>query len=281
MIFNPEISVLLPASLTADSSDLRQVTFKLGMVGRALAIFRVGRVCIFNDNDPNVRDQETQARIIEKLLSYLETPQYLRKILFPRSEELRYGGLLPPLRTPHHPLQDERNQKGDYREGAVIESGKRSILELGLPAKGIYSGKLPLKQRLTVRLGDRDGDFIQVTPVAREEIQEYWGFKISRAKSLAEGLKAVRSDYYIGTSRRGQNLYEAVQAIKSSKPRSVAVAFGGPYAGLFEICRRQGVEASNLFDVIVNVVPNQGTATVRTEEALIATLSLLNALIEG
>ncbi|MBC7219075.1 MAG: hypothetical protein H5T49_02935 [Hadesarchaea archaeon] len=281
MISNPEISVLLPTSLTADSSDLRQITFKVGLVGRALAIFRVSRVCIYNDDDPNVEDQEKQAKIIGLLLSYLETPQYLRKILFPRSEELRYVGLLSPLRTPSHPLQEERNQKGDYREGVVIESGKRSIVEIGLPMKGIYPGKLPLKQRLTVRLGSREGDFIRVTPVAREEITEYWGYQISRAKSLAEGLKAVKSDYYIGTSRRGQNLYEAVQAIKSSKPRSVAVAFGGPYAGLFEICRRQGVEASELFDVIINSVPNQGTATVRTEEALMATLSLLNALIEG
>ncbi|MGQ9788328.1 MAG: putative RNA uridine N3 methyltransferase [Candidatus Hadarchaeaceae archaeon] len=281
MISSPEISVLLPTSLTADSSDFRQITFKVGLVGRALAIFRVKNVCIYNDNDPNVEDQEKLAEIIRLLLSYLETPQYLRRILFPRSRELKFVGLLPPLRTPNHPLQGERNQKGDYREGVVIESGKRSILEIGLPIKGIYSEKLPLKQRLTVRLGNRDGDFIQVKPVAREEIKEYWGYKILRAKSLAEGLKAVKCDYYIGTSRRGQNLYEAVQAIKSSKPRNVAVAFGGPYAGLFEICRRQGVEASNLFDVIINSVSKQGTATVRTEEALIATLSLLNALIEG
>lgn len=281
MVSNPEISVLLPASLVADSSDLRQMTFKVGMVGRALAIFRVVRVCIYNDDDPNVRDQERQARTIETLLSYLETPQYLRKFLFPHTGELRYAGLLSPLRTPNHPLQGERNQKGDYRDGVVIESGKRSVLEIGLPMKGIYHGELPPKLRLTVRLGNREGNFVQVVPVPREEIHEYWGFKISRAKSLTEGLKAVKSDYYIGTSRRGQNLYEAVQAIKSSKPRSMAVAFGGPYAGLFEICRRQGVEASALFDVIVNAVPNQGTATVRTEESLIATLSLLNALIEG
>jgi predicted SPOUT superfamily RNA methylase MTH1 len=276
-----EVSVLLPASLVADTSDLRMVTIKVGMVGRALAIFRVERVCIYDDEDPNVEDQEEQARTIELLLSYLETPQYLRKILFPRSRKLRYAGLLFPLRTPHHPLQNERNKKGDYREGVVIDSGERSILEIGLPKKGIFDGKLPLKQRLTVRLGDSDGDFIRVEPVSRREISEYWGFKILRAPSLSEGLKAVKSDYYIGTSRRGQNLYEAVQAIKSSEPRRVAVAFGGPYAGLFEICWRQGVDASEMFDVIVNAVPNQGTATVRTEEALLATLSLLNALIEG
>ncbi|MEB2837263.1 MAG: hypothetical protein GSR80_000390 [Desulfurococcales archaeon] len=35
------------------------------------------------------------------------------------------------------------------------------------------------------------------------------------------------------------------------------------------------------FDYIINTVPNQGTLTVRTEEALHATLALLNAVGES
>ncbi len=274
-------SVLLPASLAIDSPDLRGTTLKVGAVGRALAIFRVERVCIYNDSDPKVRDPAAEARTIETLLKYMEAPQYLRKILFPRASELQFAGLLYPLRTPNHPLQTERDRPGDYREGVVIEPGKRSLLEIGLEAKGVAEGRLPMGQRLTVRLGKRSGNLIEVEPVPREEVPEYWGYEIGQARSLWEGLKAVKSEYCIGTSRRGQNLYEAVQAIKSSQPRSVAVVFGGPYAGLFEICERQGVEAEKLFDVVVNAVPGQGTATVRTEEALMATLSLLNVLTEG
>jgi predicted SPOUT superfamily RNA methylase MTH1 len=117
--------------------------------------------------------------------------------------------------------------------------------------------------------------------VARDEIPEYWGYEVLHAKTLAEGLKVLKADYSIGTSRCGQNLYEAVHAIKSSNPRSVAVSFGGPYAGLSEICERQGVDAGKLFDVMINTIPSQGTATVRTEEALVATLALLNALTGG
>ena len=281
MVSKIRTSVLLPASLAIDSTDLRQKTLKVGQIGRALAIFCVDKVCIYNDDDPKVRSQAAEVKVIESLLSYMEAPQYLRKLLFPHTEELSYAGLLYPLRTPNHPLQDEKDQPGDYREGVVIEAGKNSILEIGLAEKGVAEEKLRLGQRLTLRLGKRSGNLISVAPVAWDEVPEYWGYDIVRAKSLSEGLKAVESDYYIGTSRRGQNLYKAVQAIKSSKPRSVAVAFGGPYAGLFEICKRQGVDVSELFDVIVNAVPNQGAATVRTEEALMATLSLLNALTEG
>ncbi|MDI6642536.1 MAG: RNA methyltransferase [Candidatus Hodarchaeaceae archaeon] len=278
----PSISVLLPASLVNDASDLRQKTIKIGSVGRALAIFRVEQVCIYNDDDPYVKNQAVETRLITTLLKYMETPQYLRKLLFKRVPELRYAGLLPPLRTPNHPLEGEKDKPGDCREGVIIEThGDQSLLEIGLPERATINEKLRVGQRLTVRLGKRTGGRIPATPVTRAEVPEYWGYEVLQAKTLRESLKVLKADYSIGTSRRGQNLYEATQAIKSSNPRSMAVAFGGPYAGLFEICERQGVDAQELFDVVINTIPSQGTATVRTEEALVATLALLNLLIRG
>ncbi len=280
---SPSFFVLLPSSLVADAPDLRQKTLKIGSIGRALAIFHVGKVCIYNDDDPHLKNQASEVGVISTLLHYLETPQYLRKLLFPRARELRYAGLLPPLRTPHHPLADEKTRPGDYREAVVMDADKRgSLLELGIRERGFTSEKLSVGQRVTVRLGEGLGEGKRaVELVPRSEVGEYWGYEISRAKTLAEALKVLKTDYMIGTSRHGQNLYEAVQAIRSNNPRSVAVAFGGSYAGLFEICERQGVDAGKLFDVIINTIPNQGTATVRTEEALVATLALLNALIGG
>jgi len=275
------ISVLLPASLVTDASDLRQKTLKLGWIGRALAVFQVDKVCVYNDDDPNVRNQAAEVKLISALLHYMETPQYLRKLLFPHSEELHYAGLLPPLRTPHHPLQSEKNQPGDYREGVVVETGKnQSLIEIGLPEKAVIGERLRMGQRLTLKLGKRSGNHILATPVTRGEISEYWGYEVLRAKILAEGLKVLKADCSIGTSRRGRDL-SAVHAIEGRKPGSVAVAFGGPYAGLFEICERQGVDANKLFDAMINTIPNQGTATVRTEEALIATLAVLNVFNEG
>lgn len=275
--------VLLPSSLVADAPDLRQKTLKVGSIGRALAIFRGGKVCIYNDDDPHVKNQASEAKIISTLLRYMETPQYLRKLLFPRERELRYAGLLPPLRIPSHPLADEKTAAGNYREAVVIDVGKSgSLLELGIRERGLTSEKLSIGQRVTVRLGEGLGeDKRAIERVPRSEVGEYWGYEVLRAKTLAEALKVLKADYTIGTSRYGQNLYEAVQAIRSSNPRSVVVAFGGSYVGLFEICERQGVDAGKLFDVVINTIPSQGAATVRTEEALVATLALLNALIEG
>jgi len=277
------VSVLLPTSLVADAPNLQQKTMKVGIVGRSLAIFRVDKAVLYNDDDPRVKNQIVEAEAVATLLRYIETPQYLRRLLFPRERNLEFAGILPPLRTPHHPLRDERANPGDYREAAVIKVDKLgSLLEMGLREKGVTSERLKVGQRLTVKLGDRlSKDQMAVTRVARGEVEEYWGYEVSLAKSLADALNSLKADYTIGTSRYGKNLYEALRGIEDSNPRSIAVAFGGPYQGLFETCKRQDVDANKLFDVVINAIPQQGTETVRTEEALIATLALLNALVWG
>ena len=274
------LSVLLPSSLVADAPRLREKTVKVGLVGRALAIFRVPSVILYNDDDPKVPDQGAEVKLMVTLLRYMDTPQYLRRLLFPRARELRYAGLLPPLRTPHHPLQDAKTKPGDYREAVVIEVSKDgSLLEVGLPKKGTIGEKLKVGQRLTVKIGECFGNRIAATRVARAEVPEYWGFEVLAAKSLIDVLNGLEADYVIGTSRYGQDLNEAMRGIEKSKPNRVAIVFGGPYAGLYEICDRQGVEPDKLFDVMVNTIPDQGTETVRTEEALLATLALLNVMV--
>src|SRR5205807_731340 len=52
-----------------------------------------------------------------RILQYLETPQYLRKLLFPKHTDLSNAGLLNPLDSPHHVRADEETP---YREGVVV-----------------------------------------------------------------------------------------------------------------------------------------------------------------
>ncbi|MCX8171858.1 MAG: RNA methyltransferase, partial [Candidatus Bathyarchaeota archaeon] len=90
----------IPASTVSDVPHLREKTLKIGWIGRALAIFRVDEVMVYPDI-PEI-DQSGDLKLISTILSYLETPQYIRKKLFGIMPELRYVGILPPLRTPHH-----------------------------------------------------------------------------------------------------------------------------------------------------------------------------------
>jgi predicted SPOUT superfamily RNA methylase MTH1 len=98
----------------------------MGLVGRTAAIFRVEEIIIYPDNAEI--NQKNEINLIATLLSYIETPQYLRKSLFKLKPELRYAGILPPLRTPHHPLNRKiKNLKiGEYREGVTIQKRKRA-----------------------------------------------------------------------------------------------------------------------------------------------------------
>ncbi len=52
--------------------------------------------------------------------------------------------------------------------------------------------------------------------------------------------------------------------------------FGAPSRGLHEIVQDEGLNLADIADFTVNMVPNQGTVTVRTEEALFASLAILN-----
>ncbi len=276
------LSVHLPVSLVADFSKLRMKTLKVGQVGRFLAIFRVDKVFVYDDETGRVDNVEEEFSIIVNLLRYMETPQYLRKDLFPYMEELQFVGVLPPLRTPHHPLKNEKNEEGDVREAVVTGTeGGESIFNLGLPEKGVLDEKLEEGARFTVKLGGKiGGNKRKVQILGKKDISQYWGYEVEKTKNLAQSLKKAKADYKIGTSRHGENLYEAVEGIKSNdKGKVLTVAFGGPYDGLFEICEGQGVDPGDLFHYMINSVPEQGAETVRSEEALAATLAVLNILV--
>jgi predicted SPOUT superfamily RNA methylase MTH1 len=60
------------------------------------------------------------------------------------------------------------------------------------------------------------------------------------------------------------------------KAQSILVLFGAPSKGLHEIARDEGVNLNDLVNYVLNTVPGQGTETVRTEEAFLATLAVLN-----
>ncbi|NIQ32167.1 MAG: hypothetical protein GTN80_00710, partial [Nitrososphaeria archaeon] len=149
-----ELSIAIPASLVSDVPHLREKSLKIGLIGRAAAIFRVDEIIVFPDLFGV--DQSRDANLIATILSYMETPQYLRKRLFKIKPELRYAGVLPPLRTPHHPLSDrtEHLTIGEYREGIVASSFKnRSLVDVGVERPVLVpNAQLPIKTRVTVRI---------------------------------------------------------------------------------------------------------------------------------
>jgi len=279
-----ELSIALPASFVSDVPHLREQTVRTGLVGRAAAIFRVDEVVVFPDF-PEI-DQRRDADLIATILSYMETPQYLRKRLFKIQPGLKYAGVLPPLRTPHHPLEDraEDLKVGEYRDGVVLRSSQEgTFVDIGVGQPALIEDKrLQANVRVTVKITDISKQ-PRVVLVDRKEIQVYWGFKvIVSSKPFGRLVKARQFDLVVATSRKGKSLDAVLDELAKrwKESNKILVAFGAPTQGLYEIVAHEGLNLEELTDFVVNTLPNQGTGTVRTEEALCASLAILNTLRE-
>ena len=277
-----KLAVAIPVSIVSDIPHLREKTLKIGLVGRAAAIFRVNEIVVFPDNLGS--NQKRDRNLIVTLLSYLETPQYLRKRLFKIKPELRYAGILPPLRTPHHPLEKRARKlkTGEYREGAVVsvtESG--SLVDIGVERPVLIPDqKLPVNRRVTIKI-TKAGKHPSVALANREEIEAYWGYTVTPSKvSFGQLAKSYSYDLVIATSKMGTPLTQVADELAErwKKAGKIVVAFGAPTQGLQEIVAQEKVSLDKVADFTVNTIPDQGTETVRTEEALYATLALLNII---
>ena len=275
-----KLSIAIPASIVSDVPHLREKTSKVGLFGRAAAIFGVDEIIVYPDN-PHV-NQAANMNLIATLLAYLETPQYLRKRLFRLRPELRYAGVLPPLRTPHHPLNRKiKNLKvGEYREGVTLSrTGKGILVDIGVERPALIKNrKMATDRRVTVKITKVDKR-VEGELSNRNEISEYWGYKVAEEKqSIGKIVKSRDFGLIIATSKYGVLFENVAEKIieKWRKADNALVVFGAPTQGLREIIRLEGLNLEDVVDFVVNTVPMQGTETIRTEEALIASLAILN-----
>ena len=283
MRYEQKLSIAIPASLVSDVPHLREKTFRIGLVGRAAAIFRVDEIRVF----PDILgvDQSKEANLISMILSYMETPQYLRKRLFKIKPELQYVGILPPLRTPHHPLTNKLKDLtlGEHREGVVVTSVKKgSLVDIGVERPALISEKrIPINTRVTVKIVNL-GDSPKAVVVSRDEIEGYWGYQVVTSNiTLGRLLKPQSFNLVVATSKYGVPLIEVTEELvkRWKKSRRVLIVFGAPTEGLYDIIAQEGLKLSEVTDFVVNTIPEQGTETVRTEEALYSSLAVLNSLV--
>jgi predicted SPOUT superfamily RNA methylase MTH1 len=274
------LSIALPASIISDTPHLREKTSKIGLIARSAAIFRVKEIILYPDNAKI--NQQKDLAFISLLLNYLETPQYLRKALFKLEPDLQYAGILPPLRTPHHPLSGKTKhlQVGEYREGLVLSEQKDGLaVDIGVQQPALLRQKqFAVGERLTLQVINVSGS-VEVQPANREDIPVYWGYRVQVEKrSYGQISKDKWFDLKIATAKIGDSFMDVKGKIadKWSGSNHVLVGFGAPSRGLHEIVEDEHLKLNDLADFVVNTVPNQGTVTVRTEEALLATLAVLN-----
>ncbi|MDR3223040.1 MAG: RNA-binding protein [Methanobrevibacter sp.] len=292
-----QLSVFLPDSLLSETKDLKLKTSKIGIIGRALAVFNVNKIVIYEDtygnslgninsdrNDPNRNNLDRNrssfdGEFISKLLKYMDTPQYLRKSVFPIESDLKHVGILPPLRTPNHPTV-ENFELGQYRQGFTVKrNNKGTFVDIGIGKLAFCKEQLTVNKIFSFKVIKIAKEII-VTPDAPNDI--YWGYEaLYTQKTLKNSLELINPDLILITTRYGHEINSVFDDLKSKaiNSKSVAILFGSPYNGISEtVC--ESIKSSQSDVLVINTVPNQGTETVRTEEALISTLAILNIMLQ-
>jgi len=265
--------IAIPDSLFAGESSLREKTLKAASIARSASIFGISRIYIYRDASGNFeRDYET-ARLV---LEYAETPQYLRKVMFPKNPDLEYAGLIPPLRTPHH-ITNPRPEKGEIREAVLVLLNGEIFADVGAKELAIYEGKeRQPRQRVTVKVESEK----PLSVVHAEKPKEvYWGYEVRRAPSLSRFLKSAKFELLILATRKGEPVGKEWNELtrKMRTSQKSCVCFGSPDYGLDFMLTQDSQSYQDFSDAFVlNTFPSQNVETVRLEEAILGTLSVLN-----
>lgn len=289
----PTITIALPGSIIDNAQTHELATRLAGQVARAATIFQIDEVVVI-DNENTLEDtsaeimendsgeNESGAAFLMRILSYLETPQYLRKSLFPWHTSLKFVGLLPPLDAPHHL---RKHEWASYREGISREKLDQgsvgTLVDVGLSKNIKVDQVLEPGTRVTVEMGanrNLDAGPRKIVPSSRpREEGMYWGYNVRYAANVSSVFKNCPYkggyDHRIGTSERG-SVFSSSELVLPSF-RHLLIAFGG-VAGLEECVELdsnlKGKTVHDIFDSYLNTCPHQGSRTIRTEEAIFISL---------
>jgi predicted SPOUT superfamily RNA methylase MTH1 len=273
-------SIAIPATVTRNTSHLRDKTRILGQIARAAAIYRIDEILIYPDTPLQRPDRRTEE--IATILTFLDTPQYLRKQLFPLTKTLRYSGTLPPLRTPHHPLTKTTKevQIGEYREGVALTTRRGvTYVNIGLDVPAVLKNVTVVpKTRISTQITTVTPEYVEVTLLNREEINIYWGYRVTVSNCpLGVMINQGNYDIAIFTSKYGKSINTSTSILKRRWHRAtnVLIVFGSPEEGLRQILGKEKTKIKIPY-LTLNTIPQQGVKTIRVEEAIHATLALLN-----
>src|SRR5918996_979740 len=137
----PDLWITIPDSSLSDEQTKRDKSIKIAQFARACSIFRVTRVYIYHDSLSDF--EKDDPHLLKTILHYLDTPQYLRKMLFPMMHQLQYAGILHPIKAPHHMVVEDikKVKTGDVRTGVVVKVKGQLFIEAGIGSFAPFTGE--------------------------------------------------------------------------------------------------------------------------------------------
>ena len=264
-----KLSIAIPSTSLLDEKTQLDKSRKISLIARTCAIFKIETIYIYQENNNN-QDNNLFATI----LKYLDTPPFLRRRLFPKVNELKYAGVLHPLKIPSHitPANPKNIMVGDIRDGVVSIFKGKKFVDVGINQLIPYYGKESVGKRITIQF-KKGYPELTVKEITREDVSDYWGYTIKERSNLFSILSSWQGNIIL-TSKKGKIFAQSrIQGMIESK-MPVLVVFGAPDKGIHEILGSKLKQVQNF--KTINFFPNQATETVRLEEALLGTLSIIN-----
>jgi predicted SPOUT superfamily RNA methylase MTH1 len=277
-----KLRLFLPDSLLENENTLMLKTLKIGSLARIFCIFRINEIFFYN-NSGTFKDKKT----IEDVLNHLSVAPYLRKY-FPKSPLLKFSGILNPLQAPNHigVIQGEVIYKeGIIKKTTVTSNSAKYEVDIGLKKSEIINidtkcgNNLSEGEIVIVKINSNGSKIFKL-----KGIDKFWKYRFSfLLEPLSSFIKKSNKNdtFIIGTSRYGekindkQNIIQIKNALDVGK--TVELLFG-PLKGSFMKYLLKDLHVSDKVDNWINFVPNQGTKTIKLEEAILSTLSILNTL---
>ncbi|MGN6349103.1 MAG: putative RNA uridine N3 methyltransferase, partial [Candidatus Nitrosocosmicus sp.] len=137
---NIKLDLAIPDSFLYGVVSEIDRTFKVFQLSRALSIFRIDNLLIYQDKI--IKPKKNEIDFLITLLEYLDTPQYLRKKIYPKLDSLRYVGKLHPIRSPHHKdrIGIKNIKSGEVRVGVLEKKDNQLFVDVGLDSLIKYQG---------------------------------------------------------------------------------------------------------------------------------------------
>ncbi|SCM04126.1 RNA methyltransferase, putative [Plasmodium chabaudi chabaudi] len=331
-----DVSVAIPATIINNKNDVIK-SYLSSYLARIFTIFSISTIYIYDDGfelnrnernenrnsiPPKTNNERPTISSTEKNennkkyeysylckylhfnLQYLETPQYLRKHIFPITNFLKHSGLMSPVDAPHHLRSDEWLP---FREGVVIKKNLNNIIvDVGLFSNVVVENinNINVGTRVTIlfdseafnRFKNKNTKNLFIGKIIHPSMPKlyniYWGYNIQILKNLTDVFD-VKVDCIIGTSERGDPIQDLKTQIKSA--RSILIVFGNRDGVEDLFIREREVKKNKTytgkkrakvlnkilkkFDYFINTCPNQTSRTIRTEEAISITLSLFQSIL--
>eukprot|EP00483_Globobulimina_turgida_P004828 UN04837 len=191
------VSIALPGSVMNTAKTAQLQTYLASQFARIISIFCIDEIIIFSENGTILKEEPFKPDpnlFLFRLLSYLETPQYLRRLLFPLHNDFRYAGLCKPLRTPSHL---SKNEKSKYREGIVLKRCVANPNKSELKTNN-HKKKLPkIIQKMKANEGGQD-----VVSIAWIGLNKHCVIdkKLAENERVTVEIMGEDSEYYFGAA---------------------------------------------------------------------------------